>query len=379
MSMLAIAANTFDKPSETFIRAHVTNIAPGRTVLICRQDGGATQFGCPVLSDVAPQPTPRHRAERISISLRNEWRRLTDPAASGRDEARVRSFLQRHGVTAVLAEYGPNGVLLRRACVRAGVLLYVHFHGFDATRLARKGRWRRYYRRLFRDAAGVIVPSKFLASRLLELGCPHDKLHVSPNGIDPSQLSETQRATGRVVAIGRLVEKKAPHLTIRAFSRVRRERPDATLVMIGDGGLRALCDVEIEENGLQQCVEMLGAQGPDRVKRELAAAQIFAQHSVTAQDGDMESFGISLVEAMASSVPVVTTNHNGFRETVADGETGLLVEEHDVDGMAAAMLSLLNDPERAEAMGRAGRARVEALFTRERTATRLREIMGLTC
>jgi hypothetical protein len=58
--MLAIAANTFDKPSETFIRAHVSHIAPRRTVLICREDGGAAQFGSPVLSDVAPLPRPRH-------------------------------------------------------------------------------------------------------------------------------------------------------------------------------------------------------------------------------------------------------------------------------------------------------------------------------
>lgn len=377
--MLAIAANTFDKPSETFIRAHVTNIAPGRTVLICREDGGAAQFGCPVLSDISPQPRPRHRAERITNSLRNEWRRFTDPAASGRDEARVRAFLQRHGVTAVLAEYGPNGVLLRRACMRAGIPLYVHFHGVDATKLGRKARWRRHYRRLFRDVAGVIVPSKFLAGRLHDLGCPQEKLHISPNGIDPSQFSATRRVPGRVVAIGRLVEKKAPHLTIRAFANVKKTRRDATLVMIGDGALRGLCEAEIDEHGLRGSVKMLGVQGPEEVKHALAEAQVFAQHSVTGQDGDMESFGVSLAEAMASSVPVVTTNHNGFCETVADGETGLLVEEHDVDGMAAAMLSLLDDPGRAEAMGRAGRARVETHFTQERTAARLREIMALKC
>ncbi len=61
------------------------------------------------------------------------------------------------------------------------------------------------------------------------------------------------------------------------------------------------------------------------------------------------------------------------------GETGLLVDEHDVEGMAAAMCTLLEDPGRAEAMGRAGRARVEARFTQEKAAARLREIMELAC
>ena len=376
--MLAIAANTFDKPSETFIRAHVSHIAPGQTVLICQEDGGAAQFGCPVLSDIDPLSRPQRPGERVKKELRQLWRSNVDPALGGHDEVRVRGFLQRHGVTAVLAEYGPTGARLRRACKSSGIPLFVHFHGSDATKRARSPRWRRHYRRLFRDSTGIIVPSKFLASRLRDLKCPEDKLHVNPNGIDPSQFSETQRIPGRVVAIGRLVEKKAPHLTIRAFAKVFRKRPDATLVMIGDGALRKRCEAEIALHGLEGIVEMLGVRGPEEVKQVLEEAEVFAQHSVTGADGDMESFGVSLVEAMASSVPVVTTNHNGFRETISDGETGLLVEEHDVDGMAEAMLSLLNDPARAEAMGRAGRARVEAHFTHAHTAARLREIMRLT-
>lgn len=68
--MLAIAANTFDAPSETFIRAHVTHIAPGRTVLICPEDGGSAQFGFPVLSDVGALPQPRHFSERVAKRLR---------------------------------------------------------------------------------------------------------------------------------------------------------------------------------------------------------------------------------------------------------------------------------------------------------------------
>ena len=310
--MLAIAANTFNTPSQTFIRAHVTHIAPARTVLICREDDGAAQFGCPVLSDVAPLPRPRHLSERIANGLRRRWQNYVNPAASGRDEARIRAFLQRHGVTVVLAEFGPNGALLRRACTRASVPLYVHFHGFDATKLARNAHWRRHYRRLFRDATGIIVPSDFLAGRLRDLGCPRDKLHVSPNGVDPGQFSKMRRVPGRLVAIGRLVEKKAPHLTIRAFAKVHRQRPDATLVMIGEGALRGLCEMEIAESDLEGSVEMRGSQGPDEVRRALSEAEVFVQHSVTGRDGDMESFGVSLAEAMASSVPVVTTTTTAF-------------------------------------------------------------------
>src|SRR5680860_252498 len=125
--MLVISSTTYDRLSETFIRAHVRHIAPSRTVLLCREDGGAAALGGPVLSDMR-----------------------------GFDEARVRSFLHRHGVTIVLTEYGPNGSLLRVACKRASGPLFVHFHGYDATKLAKEAGWRRHYRAFFRGIAIIV-------------------------------------------------------------------------------------------------------------------------------------------------------------------------------------------------------------------------------
>lgn len=377
--MLAIAAETFDVPSETFIRAHVTHIAPGQTVLICREDGGAGQFGCPVLSDVAPLPGPRHLSERVANGLRFRWRTYIDPAASGQDEARVRAFLQRHGVTAVLAEYGPNGALLRRACARAGVPLYVHFHGFDATKLARKAHWRRHYRRLFRDATGIIVPSEFLAGRLADMGCDRLKLHISPCGIELPEQVEWRERPKVFLAVGRLVEKKSPLSTLRAFANVAEQDDGVVLEFAGDGPLMDDCRSEADRLRITERVRFHGAVPHETVVALMRNALVFVQHSVEASDGDCEGLPVAILEAMGHELPVVSTQHSGIPEAVADGETGLLVEEHDVEGMAAAMLALLDDLERAEAMGRAGRARVEAHFTHAHTAARLREIMGLTC
>ncbi|KAF0285576.1 hypothetical protein BA899_01875 [Spiribacter sp. SSL99] len=130
--------------------------------------------------------------------------------------------------------------------------------------------------------------------------------------------------------------------------------------------------------GIQGAITFHGAKPTGFISALLARSGIYVQHSVTTDDGQTESFGIAPLEAGASGLPVVATRSGGILETIVDGETGLLVEEHDVDGMAAAMLSLLNDPECAEAMGRAGRNLVEAKFTHDRTAARLREIMGLS-
>lgn len=374
---LAIVSHGFGGASITFIRAHVRELAPGRTVLMCQNGTGAEGFGLPVLSELRSETDARGLTGRIRRRLRWAFHRYIDPGLRGADARRALAFLQRHDVRMVLAEYGTNGNLMRRVCRQAGVPLFVHFHGFDATRLARLPEIRRHYRRLFRDAAGIIAPSRFLADRLREMGCPDDKLHVCPNGVDVSTLSDSRRVPGRLLAIGRLVEKKAPHLTIRACAQVLAAWPGASLDLIGDGPLRPQCEAEIARHGLAGRVILHGAQDHEFVRAKLAEASVLVQHSVTASDGDMESFGISLVEAMACAIPVVTTDHNGFSETVADGETGLLVPEHDVDEMAAGILSLLHDPERAELMGRAGQSRARALFSQDRTIARLRATLGL--
>jgi glycosyltransferase involved in cell wall biosynthesis len=161
----------------------------------------------------------------------------------------------------------------------------VGFHGSDATKRARSPRCRRQYRRRFRDAARVIAPSQFLAGRLRDLGCPQEKLQVSPNDIDPDQFSETRRTPGQEVAIDRLVEKTALDVTIRAVARVYRERPYGTLAMVGDGALRGCCEAEIMDHGLEESVELFGSRGPDAVKRALSQAQVFDQHSVMGRDG----------------------------------------------------------------------------------------------
>ena len=107
-------------------------------------------------------------------------------------------------------------------------------------------------------------------------------------------------------------------------------------------------------------------------------ASMFVQHSVTDIDGNTEGLPVAILEAMASGLPVVATRHSGIPEAVIDGKTGILVDEHDVTGMTQAIISLLANPARADAMGKAGRERVLAHFTETQMKHRLRGIMGLS-
>ena len=373
---LCIAAPDFHQASGTFIRDHVRSIAPGSTFLLCLNARGVEQLGCPVLAEVESWTPPRSLKERIINAFHIRWRRYVDPNLLVADRLRVRAFFKTNRVKAVLAEYGPVGCLLVRACNEAEVPLYVHFHGFVASFLIRDARQVRFYRALFRNASGIITPSRFLAEKLKEIGCPNSKLHVIPYGVDPKRFRPSHRVPQRAVAVGRLVDKKAPHLTIEAFARVIDRFPEARLEVVGGGPLEEKCRALIRDRGLGYHVYMHGIQGSDFVARLLRGGALFAQHSVTAEDGDTEGLPVAILEAMASALPVVSTRHSGIPEAVLHNVTGYLVEEHDVDAMAAAMTKLFDHPECATTMGIAGRERVLAHFTQERARDRLRNIMG---
>jgi glycosyltransferase involved in cell wall biosynthesis len=376
--MLAIAAPRFDASSETFIRDHVRLLAPSETILLCGAAQGAQELRCPTLANLEQWDRPFSLRQGPGRLLRHAQRRLMDPGLPAAGRAKVIEFLQRHKPSALLAEYGGTGCLFADAAQAAGVPLYVHFHGHDASVVLKKWYWVRSYRRLFEKAAGIICCSHFVAGKLRSIGCPDRLLHISPGGVDMERFKPSARVPQRALAVGRLVEKKAPHLTIEAFARAASVFPAARLDIIGEGPLRGLCEATIRRCRLEGRVVMHGARSSDFVADLMGETSIFLQHSVTARNGDTEGFGISLVEAMASEVPVISTRHNGFVDTVEDGVTGFLVEERDVNAMAAAMLQLFERPDRAMAMGVAGRKRVMANFTHQQMRERLLRIMRMS-
>jgi colanic acid/amylovoran biosynthesis glycosyltransferase len=164
----------------------------------------------------------------------------------------------------------------------------------------------------------------------------------------------------------------------RAMSTVPAAKaPWAELDFIGDGPLLDECRALAKHLSVADQIRFHGAQPSETVRRLMSQASIFLQHSVTAESGDTEGLPVAILEAMASALPVISTRHSGIPEAVLDGGTGILVDEHDVDGIAAAIAALLSDPVRARAMGAAGRRRVLSRYTHLHTRDRLRSILGL--
>jgi len=146
--------------------------------------------------------------------------------------------------------------------------------------------------------------------------------------------------------------KRVPDV-VKIFARVAREVP-AQLILIGDGPDRSAAEWLAHDLGIQARVHFLGKQ--ERVNELLPLADILLMPS------ELESFGLAALEAMACKVPSIATRVGGVPELIDDGETGLLYEVGDVDGMAQGALNLLNDRKRLDAMREAGRRTAQKRF-----------------
>jgi glycosyltransferase involved in cell wall biosynthesis len=282
-----------------------------------------------------------------------------------------------HRADAVLAEYGATGVRVGDACRRLGIPLIVHFHGFDASVRSLLEQHAVTYPEMFRTAAAIVAVSRAMRTKLIALGAPDAKVHYNPCGVNCRAFAGGSPADAPpvLVAVGRFVEKKAPQLAVTAFAEVFRAEPSARLRMIGEGPLLDECRALATALGIDEAVTFLGTQPPEVVQKEMRGARGFVQHSVEAANGDCEGTPVGILEAGASGLPVVSTRHGGIPDVVIEGETGLLVAEKDVSGMAQHMLTLVRSPELAGRMGQQARARIEEHFSNERSLTRLWSII----
>ncbi|WP_436715000.1 glycosyltransferase [Roseiconus lacunae] len=354
-----------DVVSETFIRAHAERLDTVNSILH-RLGSLPAIDGRPVLSQGLLQKSIRKIGR---FSRRSPW-----------SEEIQRGYLtafKRGDTDVVLAEYGPNGVSVMHACEAAEIPLVVHFHGYDASVRSTIDEMRDAYKELFGIATACIVVSRKMERTLEGLGCPSEKLVYFPCGCEINEQPRPQKPgdSKRLVAVGRFVEKKAPHLTVLAFEKIVRQVPDARLTMIGDGPLLPLCRQIAYSLGIDQAVCFLGAQPHARVQAELSNADVFLQHSIVASDGDSEGTPVAVLEAGACGLPVVATSHAGIPDVVIHGKTGLLSEECDIDMMASHACTLLENPSAQVEMGGRGREHITKYFSIDRSIHRLQLVL----
>jgi colanic acid/amylovoran biosynthesis glycosyltransferase len=220
------------------------------------------------------------------------------------------------------------------------------------------------YAALFKSGDAFLAICDYFRVRLIEIGCPPERIGQQRLGIDPSRFRfiARQLAGGepvRVVTIARLVEKKGIEYALRALATTRTSVP-IEYIIIGDGPLRSQLEGLARATRANVSVRFAGWLQQDEVAETLSSAHLLIAPSVTAADGDQEGTPVAILEALASGLPVVSTWHSGIPELVEDGISGRLVPERDVAALASAIDELVEAPQRWTTMGLAGRARVEA-------------------
>lgn len=363
---IAIISPNRNAWSETFIAAHIERL-PGVGLVLT--DGHLPQRdaqGAPLL--------PQGLATRL-------MRRFTGTTVHEALRARVKQAIVRSGVDVVLAEYGPTGEAMLPICREAGIPLVVHFHGIDAFHhklLHENGA----YKGIIGGAAALVVVSREMEQQLLALGAARERLHYNCYGVDVLRFTTAapQHAPPTFLAVGRFVDKKAPHLTLLAFERALRHEPAIRLVMAGQGPLWESVRQMALALGIADRVELPGVLSHERVAERMQSVRAFVQHSVITSDNDHEGTPLSVLEAMASAIPVVATRHAGIPDVVEHGVHGLLCAERDVETMAAHMLQLAREPGTAQRMGLAARERVmrhhDQAHSLEALAGILRKVCG---
>lgn len=275
-------------------------------------------------------------------------------------------FCRAHDVDVILAEFGSAGADVSRHAKELGIPLVVHFHGHDAHRRAEVEKYREKYREMFSYAFRIMSVSHFMTKALVELGADPDRIVYSPYGPRPGFFNVKPDYRKTFLALGRFTDIKGNYLTLAAFREVLQSHPEARLVMVGDGDLLESCRTLAEVWKIEESVTFTGAIPHSDILPLFAEACCFVQHSVTPSYGDAEGTPVAILEAGAAGLPVVSTRHAGIADAVAHGETGFLVNERDVSGMAQYMSRLVEDEELCRRMGENARRHIKSNYSIER-------------
>jgi len=358
---------------QTYLRSFADRLPPDELAVYAPAWPGAAAFD-------AASPCPVHRHPTSLM--------LPLPAVARRAAALVREHGARtvwFGAAAPLALLGPY--LRRRAGVER-VVGSTHGHevGWSMLPVARQA-----LRRIGSDADVLTTISRYTRGRVAAAFGPQAALEVLPSGIDteqyrpdPAARTELRKRYGigdapLVVCVSRLVSRKGQDTLIRALPRVRERVPGARVLLVGGGPDRGRLRRLATAAGVADDVVLTGPVPVGELPAHHAVGDVFALPCRTRGGGlDVEGLGIVLLEAAASGLPVVAGTSGGAPETVQEGRTGHVVDGRDVAAVASSLSGLLADPERARAMGAAGRAWMQQEWAWPARVARLRALLAGT-
>jgi colanic acid/amylovoran biosynthesis glycosyltransferase len=352
---------TFLKPEMWHIYRQIRALRAFRPVVFCQKRENPDRFP---FEDVVLVPKPRtHQVRRL-------WQKtiLGRPITIYRSEAdRLLRELDAHRAQLLHIYFGHIGVHLYPLLERARLPVIVSFHGADAQVDHDRPAYAELSRKVFARARLILVRSESIGRRVCALGCDPGKVRLHRTGLPLGEIDFFSRAAPadgkwRCVQACRLIEKKGLATSLRAFAQFAREYPASHFTIAGEGPLLEPLRALAAELGVADRVRFAGFLSQADLLALYREAHLFLHPSELGPDGDQEGIPNSMLEAMATGLPVVATEHGGIPEAVEHGRSGLLVRERDAQALAHAMLELARDPALYAMMSEAAACRARTAF-----------------
>jgi phosphatidyl-myo-inositol dimannoside synthase len=332
-------------------------------------------------------PSLPFKVERVPMSM-SEWD-PTLPASFWRYLCIVWSVLgscRRHRIRQLhCMKVLPEGLVAWCVNILTGRPYLVYAHGEEILigLGSRKLRW--LILRLYNAAAAIIANSRQTKALLEEMGVRREKIHVIHPGVEAGAFRAGDAAAQTVrrrhdlgkspvlLTLGRLQRRKGQDMVIRALPLIAERLSDIKYVIAGTGDEHAYLKQLAAEVGVADKVIFVGQIDNGEEAAYYAACDLFVMPN--RQIGpDVEGFGIVFLEAGAAGKPVIGGYSGGTGEAIQEGVTGIRVNGENVEAIAAAVIQILADSDKARAMGEQGRQWVESVFTWESIVDRTRAL-----
>src|SRR5438270_114559 len=277
------------------------------------------------------------------------------------------ALLRRHRADLLHIYFGHTGVHLLPFIEQWHKPCVVSFHGADVAQKPEIKDYPGKLRRLFNAVPLVFARSQSLADRLTQLGCPPEKLRINRTGIPLKEFPLVHRESApngkwKVVQACRLIPKKGVATSLRAFAIFKRDYPNAELTIAGKGPLQPELEMLAGGLGIARDVNFVGFIWQRKLYELYSNAHLFLHPSEISPNQDQEGVPNSVLEAMATGLPIVATRHGGIPEAVEHGRTGFLVPEEDHVGLANAMQLITSSPSLFKQMGEHAHAAIVERF-----------------
>ncbi|MDB6132889.1 MAG: glycosyl transferase [Verrucomicrobiales bacterium] len=353
MSTVASYCTTFLKPEMLHIYRQVTGLQRHRTFILTKQRQCAEKFPFPDI-EVIP-PAGSHFLRRFHL----KYIRREPPLVYRGEYRTLTGILDRRRPDLLHIYFGHTGVhLLPFLQHHRRLPALVSFHGADVMPRADRPGYLDRLRELLQTVPLVLARSLSLRDRLLDLGCPEGKIRLNRTGIPmdsfPVAADRAFPTDGRwhFVQACRLIEKKGLNLALTAFAAFCKTWPESTFTIAGEGPMREELGDLARSLGIGEKVIFTGFLDTPALCRLYHQSHAFLHPSQMPSDQNQEGIPNSMLEAMATGLPVLATHHGGIPEAVTDHVTGLLVEERDSDRFLDNLQLLAREPALWEALSR---------------------------